>query len=230
MPSVLGTVAGCAASCQGDTRAPPPARGQDARGPRGRPNRAPRAQPAPPARGADCTRSVSTSSQLKLTMPRYQEKTPRWGKPLLLWLLVVLGLVVPCLPRGDIDVLSLNEVNPQCWELSTIAVIKMQKPRMTHTVGEFWNFMLDLKNSDNPYHAKNFWDLAQLFWDKYVQCVISISHGLGRRETATAAYSAAHSPRRAPDFASVPHRQAGLLMKMSFPTYLERIIKKFQQF
>ncbi|XP_032806873.2 protein FAM237A-like [Petromyzon marinus] len=162
-------------------------------------------------------------------MPRYQEKTPRWGKPFL-WLLVVLGLVVPCLPRGDIDVLSLNEVNPQCWEWSTIAVIKMQKPRMTHTVGEFWNFMLGLKNSDNPHHAKNFWDLAQLFWDKYVQCVISISHGLGRRETATAVHSAVHSPRRAPDFASVPHRQAGLLMKMSFPTYLERIIKKFQQF
>ncbi|MGH0173008.1 UNVERIFIED_CONTAM: hypothetical protein FKN15_064186 [Acipenser sinensis] len=58
----------------------------------------------------------------------------------------------------------------------------MRKPRISDTVSGFWDFMIYLKSSDNMKHGALFWDLAQLFWDIYVDCVLSRTHGLGRRQ------------------------------------------------
>lgn len=63
-------------------------------------------------------------------------------------------------------------------------LLEMQKPRVSNTVSGFWDFMIYLKSSENLKHGALFWDLAQLFWDIYVDCVLSRNHGLGRRELA----------------------------------------------
>ncbi|CAO2624792.1 Protein FAM237A [Lemmus lemmus] len=63
-------------------------------------------------------------------------------------------------------------------------LLEMRKPRVSNTVSGFWDFMIYLKSSENLKHGALFWDLAQLFWDIYVDCVLSRTHGLGRRELA----------------------------------------------
>uniref|UniRef100_A0A8C4SXQ5 Family with sequence similarity 237 member B n=1 Tax=Erpetoichthys calabaricus TaxID=27687 RepID=A0A8C4SXQ5_ERPCA len=76
---------------------------------------------------------------------------------------------------------SLGEIDPQCWDSSSIAVIAMKKLRVADSVNGFWDFMIYLKVSEHPKHNALFIDLAQLFWDIYVDCVLSRSHGIGRR-------------------------------------------------
>ena len=61
-------------------------------------------------------------------------------------------------------------------------LLEMRKPRVSNTVSGFGEFMIYLKSSENLKHGALFWDLAQLFWDIYVDCVLSRNHGLGRRE------------------------------------------------
>lgn len=63
-------------------------------------------------------------------------------------------------------------------------LLEMRKPHVSNTVSDFWDFMIYLKSSENLKHGALFWDLAQLFWDIYVDCVLSRNHGLGRRELA----------------------------------------------
>ncbi|XP_062900244.1 protein FAM237A-like [Mobula hypostoma] len=80
------------------------------------------------------------------------------------------------------DPLSLGEIDPQCWESSSLALVELKKLRVAETVSGLWDFMIFLKLSEKPKHAALFIDLAQLFWDIYVDCVLSRSHGLGRRQ------------------------------------------------
>ncbi|MBZ3889810.1 Disintegrin and metalloproteinase domain-containing protein 23 [Sciurus carolinensis] len=80
------------------------------------------------------------------------------------------------------DLLALNQADPQCWESSSVLLLEMRKPPISNTVSGFWDFMIYLKTSENLKHGALFWDLAQLFWDIYVDCVLSRNHGLGRRQ------------------------------------------------
>lgn len=83
---------------------------------------------------------------------------------------------------GQVDPLTLNRADPQCWESSSVLLLEMRTPRIADTVPAFWNLMVFLKSSDNQKHGALFWDLAQIFWDMYVDCVLSRTHGLGRRQ------------------------------------------------
>ncbi|XP_066544418.1 protein FAM237A-like [Amia ocellicauda] len=83
--------------------------------------------------------------------------------------------------HGMIDPLALGRADPQCWESSSALLLEMRKPRISDSVSGFWDFMIYLKSSNNLKHGALFWDLAQLFWDIYVDCVLSRTHGLGRR-------------------------------------------------
>ncbi|NP_001388875.1 protein FAM237A isoform X1 [Rattus norvegicus] len=101
-------------------------------------------------------------------------------------LLLIVGMyyVSPVFCHSQTDLLTLNQADPQCWESSSMLLLEMRKPRVSNTVSGFWDFMIYLKSSENLKHGALFWDLAQLFWDIYVDCVLSRNHGLGRRELA----------------------------------------------
>ncbi|NXH75157.1 F237A protein, partial [Hydrobates tethys] len=94
--------------------------------------------------------------------------------------------VTPFLCHSQIDPLALGRADPQCWESSSSVLLEMRKPRISDSVSGFWDFMIFLKSSENLKHGALFWDLAQLFWDIYVDCVLSRTHGLGRRQLAEA--------------------------------------------
>ncbi|KAG7463767.1 hypothetical protein MATL_G00180160 [Megalops atlanticus] len=83
---------------------------------------------------------------------------------------------------GQVDPLALKRVDPQCWESSSALLLELRTPRIADNVPAFWDLMIFLKSSDNLKHGALFWDLAQLFWDIYVDCVLSRTHGLGRRQ------------------------------------------------
>ncbi|NXO10716.1 F237A protein, partial [Oriolus oriolus] len=101
-------------------------------------------------------------------------------------LLIAVFCVKPFLCHSQIDPLALGRADPQCWETSSAVLLEMRKPRISDSVSGFWDFMIFLKSSENLKHGALFWDLAQLFWDIYVDCVLSRTHGLGRRQLAEA--------------------------------------------
>ncbi|NXP20597.1 F237A protein, partial [Scytalopus superciliaris] len=94
--------------------------------------------------------------------------------------------MTPFLCYSQIDPLALGQADPQCWESSSVVLLEMRKPRISDSVSGFWDFMIFLKSSENLKHGALFWDLAQLFWDIYVDCVLSRTHGLGRRQLTEA--------------------------------------------
>lgn len=80
---------------------------------------------------------------------------------------------------------SLGEINGECWDASSLAVIQARKLRVADTVSGLWNFMTYLRGSHQPKHQDMFMELAQVFWERYVDCVLSRAHGLGRRANAS---------------------------------------------
>uniref|UniRef100_A0A3B4FPP2 Family with sequence similarity 237 member A n=1 Tax=Pundamilia nyererei TaxID=303518 RepID=A0A3B4FPP2_9CICH len=83
--------------------------------------------------------------------------------------------------RSQVDPLKAHRGNPQCWEASSALLLEMRSPRIADTVPAFWDLMESLRASNNSKHTALFWDLAQVFWDIYLNCIVSRSHGLGRR-------------------------------------------------
>ncbi|KAM9308130.1 protein FAM237B [Gastrophryne carolinensis] len=77
---------------------------------------------------------------------------------------------------------SLVEIDNGCWEAASHKLVEMKKLRVADTIMSLWDFMLYLKESTNPKHNALFDGLAQDFWDIYVDCVLSRSHGVGRRQ------------------------------------------------
>ncbi|XP_043546972.1 protein FAM237A-like isoform X1 [Chiloscyllium plagiosum] len=100
-------------------------------------------------------------------------------------LMLIWMLTVVLAQKRNTDPMSLGEIDPQCWESSSLALVEMKKLRVAETVSGLWDFMIYLKLSEKPKHSALFIDLAQLFWDIYVDCVLSRSHGLGRRQIVT---------------------------------------------
>lgn len=82
---------------------------------------------------------------------------------------------------GHVDPLTLSRADPRCWESASALLLEMRTPRIAHTVPDFWDLMVFLKSSDNRKHGALFWNLAQVFWDLYIDCIRSRNHGLGRR-------------------------------------------------
>ncbi|XP_062971947.1 protein FAM237A [Elgaria multicarinata webbii] len=100
--------------------------------------------------------------------------------------LLIMGLfyVSPFFCYSQIDPLAVADA--QCWESSSTILLEMRKPHVSDSISGFWDFMIFLKSSENLKHGVLFWDLAQLFWDIYVDCVLSRNHGLGKRQLAEA--------------------------------------------
>ncbi|KAM8749971.1 protein FAM237A-like [Acanthopagrus schlegelii] len=85
------------------------------------------------------------------------------------------------LGQAVVDPLTVPRANPQCWDSSSALLLEMRSPRIADTVPAFWDLMVFLRSSDDNRHTALFWDLARVFWDLYLDCVVSRSHGLGRR-------------------------------------------------
>uniref|UniRef100_A0A3Q1JZ64 Uncharacterized protein n=1 Tax=Anabas testudineus TaxID=64144 RepID=A0A3Q1JZ64_ANATE len=100
---------------------------------------------------------------------------------LLILLSVISVLSNPKKCPGQVDPLTAHRANPQCWDSSSELLLEMRSPRIADTVAAFWDLMVFLRSSDNSKHTALYWDLARVFWDIYVDCVLSRSHGLGRR-------------------------------------------------
>uniref|UniRef100_W5NP87 Family with sequence similarity 237 member B n=1 Tax=Lepisosteus oculatus TaxID=7918 RepID=W5NP87_LEPOC len=83
----------------------------------------------------------------------------------------------------------LGTIVPECWDSSSIAVMEIKKLKVGDTVSDFWDFMIYLKLSDYPKNNTLFEDLAQLFWNIYVDCTLSRAHGLGRRYIISKKYT-----------------------------------------
>lgn len=91
--------------------------------------------------------------------------------------------------QARVDPLMVPQANPRCWDSSSAWLLEMRSPKVADTVPAFWDLMVSLRSSDNSKHTVLFWDLAQVFWDLYLDCVLSTSHGLGRRHVP-----AVHAP------------------------------------
>ncbi|XP_054847986.1 protein FAM237B [Eublepharis macularius] len=106
----------------------------------------------------------------------------RWWWYLQLGCLLMVNLVYGNLEYQKEAPASLGEIDHQCWEISSHRLVEMKKLRVAGTVIALWEFMMFLKESSKPKHNDLFNDLAQNFWDMYIDCVLSRSHGMGRRQ------------------------------------------------
>ncbi|XP_062976670.1 protein FAM237B [Elgaria multicarinata webbii] len=94
---------------------------------------------------------------------------------------------------------SLGEIDNQCWEISSLRLVEMKKLRVEGTVTALWEFMMFLKESSKPKHNEVFNNLAQNFWDMYIDCVLSRSHGMGRRQLEFPVNTFTHAPKISKD-------------------------------
>lgn len=74
-----------------------------------------------------------------------------------------------------------EDVDLQCWNACSLTLIDLKELRIEHNVDAFWNFMLFLQKSQRPGHHHVFLHMAQDFWAMYIDCLLSRSHGMGRR-------------------------------------------------
>ncbi|KAG8507838.1 Protein FAM237B [Galemys pyrenaicus] len=75
-----------------------------------------------------------------------------------------------------------EDIDPQCWNACSLMLIDLKELKIEHSVDAFWNFMLFLQKSQRPSYYNVFLSIAQDFWDMYVDCLLSRSHGMGRRQ------------------------------------------------
>ncbi|KAJ1100808.1 hypothetical protein NDU88_005883 [Pleurodeles waltl] len=101
---------------------------------------------------------------------------------------------------------SLSEIDNECWETSSRKLVEMKKLRIAETVVGLWDFMIYLKESNNPKHNALFDGLAQHFWDMYVDCVLSRSHGMGRRQLMLPKISFTYFPKASSGFEFAKHQ------------------------
>ncbi|KAG9334055.1 hypothetical protein JZ751_009218 [Albula glossodonta] len=132
----------------------------------------------PPLRAAHNSTDLTHQHRTTLKMERFWLNA-RLARVLLLGCVCVAPLHSQT--AGQVDPLALRRVDAQCWESSSALLLELRTPRIADSVPAFWDLMIFLKSSDNLKHGALFWDLAQLFWDIYVDCVLSRTHGLGRR-------------------------------------------------
>lgn len=76
----------------------------------------------------------------------------------------------------------LAEINTECWDAASHALIEARRMR-PDGVAALWDFITRLQASPQPRHQELFMRLAQAFWERYVDCVLSRAHGLGRRRS-----------------------------------------------
>ncbi|KAF6727112.1 hypothetical protein FQA47_003148 [Oryzias melastigma] len=109
---------------------------------------------------------------------------PLWSAcaPALLALTCLLSAPLRGQRPGQVDPLAVPRADPQCWDSSSALLLEMRSPRIADSVPAFWDLMESLRSSDKGRHSALFWDLARVFWDLYLDCVLSRSHGLGRRQ------------------------------------------------
>ncbi|KAG7335733.1 hypothetical protein KOW79_000426 [Hemibagrus wyckioides] len=79
----------------------------------------------------------------------------------------------------------LAEINTECWDAASHALIEARRMRSDNGVAALWDFITRLQASPQPRHQELFMRLAQAFWERYVDCVLSRAHGLGRRRGPT---------------------------------------------
>lgn len=78
---------------------------------------------------------------------------------------------------------GLGEINTECWDAASLALIEARKTRAADSVAALWDLLTRLNASPQPRHQELFMKLAQAFWERYVGCVLSRAHGLGRRRS-----------------------------------------------
>lgn len=76
----------------------------------------------------------------------------------------------------------MEDIDLQCWNTCSLTLIDLKELKIEHNVNAFWNFMLFLQKSQRSRHYNVFLSIAQDFWDMYVDCLLSRSHGMGRRQ------------------------------------------------
>ncbi|XP_052028373.1 protein FAM237B [Apodemus sylvaticus] len=115
------------------------------------------------------------------------------GSPVRRWFILPLGCIVLFrLTDADLEFQKgvLASVSPsitadidlQCWKTCSLMLIDLKEIKIEHNVDAFWNFMLFLQKSQRPGHYSVFLNIAQDFWDMYIDCLLSRSHGMGRRQ------------------------------------------------
>nr|XP_035972392.1 protein FAM237B [Halichoerus grypus] len=81
-----------------------------------------------------------------------------------------------------------EDIDFQCWNACSLTMIDLKELKIQHNVDVFWNFMSFLQKSQRPRHYNVFLSIAQDFWDMYVDCLLSRSHGMGRRQVMPPKY------------------------------------------
>ncbi|XP_048193839.1 protein FAM237B [Perognathus longimembris pacificus] len=81
-----------------------------------------------------------------------------------------------------------EDIDLQCWNTCSLTLIDLKELKIEHNVDAFWNFMLFLQKSQRPGHHHIFLNIAQDFWDMYIDCLLSRSHGMGRRQLVSSRY------------------------------------------
>lgn len=108
---------------------------------------------------------------------------------------LVLATATCCFVSPPIEMLGvesappggLAEINTECWDSASVALIESRKMRAADGVAALWDLMTRLSASPQPRHQEMFMKLAHVFWERYVDCVMSRAHGLGRRRSRDSA-------------------------------------------
>ncbi|XP_062954876.1 protein FAM237B [Cynocephalus volans] len=82
----------------------------------------------------------------------------------------------------------IEDINLQCWNACSLTLIALKELKIEHNVDAFWNFMF-LQKSQQRGHYNVFLNIAQDFWNMYVDCLLSRSHGMGRRQVMPPKYN-----------------------------------------